>query len=155
MSNKCLAFGKNGNALVKLMATIHNANAVNSVESAARHNCKTRLKVTMKKILTISIAIMAVSALSACAADAKASYEQSCAKCHGADGKGDTKMGKKLGAKDYSDAKVQAELKDDAALKAIKDGVKDKDGKVVMKPTEGISDDDAKALVAYMRTFKK
>ena len=64
-------------------------------------------------------------------------------------------MGKKLGAKDYSDAKVQAELKDDAALKAIKEGLKDKDGKVVMKPTEGISDDDAKALVTYMRGFKK
>ena len=50
---------------------------------------------------------------------------------------------------------LQADLKDDAAIKAIKEGYKDKDGKEVMKPTEGMSDDDAKALVAYMRTFKK
>ena len=83
----------------------------------------------MKRILTLSIAIMAVSALSASAADAKATYEKDCAKCHGADGKGETKMGKKHGAKDYTDAKVQAELKDDAAIKAIKEGYKDKDGK--------------------------
>lgn len=109
----------------------------------------------MKKLLTLSIAIIAVSALSASAADAKANYESNCAKCHGADGKGQTKMGQKLGVKDYTDAKVQADLKDDAAIKAIKEGLKDADGKTLMKPVEGMSDDDVKALVAYMRTFKK
>src|ERR1035441_9171610 len=56
---------------------------------------KIRLIDIMKKILTLSIAVMAVSVLSAGAADAKANYEKSCAKCHGADGKGETKMGKK------------------------------------------------------------
>jgi cytochrome c1 len=64
-------------------------------------------------------------------------------------------MGKKLGVKDYSDAKVQDALKDDAAFKSIKEGLKDKDGNTAMKPAEGISDDDIKALVTYMRTFKK
>ena len=109
----------------------------------------------MKKSLSLTIAIIAVSALSASAADAKANYEKDCAKCHGADGKGQTKMGQKLGAKDYTDAKVQAELKDDAAFKAIKEGFKNKEGKQLMKPSEGLSDADIKALVAYMRTFKK
>ena len=109
----------------------------------------------MKKLLTLTIAIIAASALIARAEDAKALYEKNCTKCHGADGKGQTKMGQKLGAKDYTDAKVQAELKDDAAIKAIKEGFKDKDGKVLMKPAEGLSDDDIKGLVAYMRTFKK
>jgi mono/diheme cytochrome c family protein len=103
----------------------------------------------------LSIAAMAVATLSARAGDAKALYEQSCTKCHGADGKGDTKMGKKLGVKDYSDAKVQDALKDDAAFKSIKEGLKDKDGNTAMKPADGISDDDIKALVTYMRTFKK
>ena len=109
----------------------------------------------MKRILTLGAAILAASALSAAAGDAKETYEKDCAKCHGSDGKGDTKMGKKLGAKDYTDAKVQAEMKDDAGVKAVKDGLKDKDGKQLMKPTEGISDADAKALIAYMRKFKK
>jgi cytochrome c553 len=115
---------------------------------------ETRLTEIMKRILTLSIAIMAVSALSAGAADAKATYEKDCAKCHGKDGKGQTVMGKKQGAKDYTDAKVQADLKDEAAIKAIKEGYK-KDGKEVMKPSEGLSDDEIKGLVAYMRTFKK
>ena len=109
----------------------------------------------MKKILPIIIALLAVSAVSVTAADAKALYEKECAKCHGADGKGETKMGKKMGAKDYTTAKVQDELKDEAAFKAIKEGYKDKDGKVIMKPSEGMTDEDIKGLVAYMRKFKK
>ena len=117
-------------------------------------NSETRQMNIMKKILTLSIAIMAAAVLSASAADAKATYEKDCAKCHGKDGKGQTMMGKKQGAKDYTDAKVQEELKDDAAFKAIKEGYK-KDGKEVMKPSEGLSDDEIKGLVAYMRKFKK
>jgi cytochrome c6 len=109
----------------------------------------------MKKLLTLTIAVAGMAALSASAADGKALYEQHCTKCHGADGKGATKMGQKLGAKDYTDAKVQDALKDEAAIKAIKEGLKDKEGKVLMKPAEELSADDMKALVAYMRTFKK
>jgi mono/diheme cytochrome c family protein len=109
----------------------------------------------MKKILTLSIGIIMGAALSAGAADAKAIFEKDCAKCHGPDGKGDTKMGKKNGVKDYTDPKVQAEMKDDQAIKAIKEGVKDKEGKILMKPAENLSDDEVKGLVAYMRTFKK
>jgi cytochrome c553 len=112
-------------------------------------------KATMKKLIAIGIAVAAVAALSARAADAKGTFEEQCAKCHGVDGKGQTKMGQKLGAKDYTDAKVQADLKDDAAIKAIKEGLKADDGKVLMKPMDGLSDDDIKGLVAYMRSFKK
>src|SRR5664279_1574397 len=92
-----------------------------------------KLSQHMKRILTLSIAIMAVATLSANAADAKATYEKDCAQCHGAD------------------AKVQDEMKDEAGFKAIKEGLKDKDGKKLMSPAEGMSDDEIKALVAYMR----
>jgi mono/diheme cytochrome c family protein len=109
----------------------------------------------MKNVALLTALTLALSAAVASAGDAKAIYEKDCAKCHGADGKGDTKMGKKLGAKDYTDPAVQAALTDDAAFKATKDGLKDKEGKVLMKPSEGVSDDEIKALVAYMRTFKK
>ena len=109
----------------------------------------------MKKILTLSIAVIAFAAWSAHAADAKATYDQECAKCHGADGKGETKMGKKLGCKDYTDPKVQEALTDDAAVKAIKEGLKNQEGKSLMKPSEGLSDEEVKGLVAHMRSFKK
>lgn len=109
----------------------------------------------MKKILLLTVALSATAMLSAAAADAKANYDKGCAKCHGKDGKGNTKMGQKAGVKDYTDPKVQAEMTDAAAIKAIKEGLKDKDGKVQMKPAEDLSDADIKALVDYMRTFKK
>ena len=109
----------------------------------------------MKTKLIAVLAVLAVSALMATAQDGAAIYERSCTKCHGADGKGKTKVGAKLGAKDYTDAKVQADLTDEAAAKAIKDGLKDKDGKVLMKPAEGLSDADIKALIKHLRTFKK
>ena len=105
-------------------------------------------------LLTTSLVFLAGTALGH-AAPVTENWETNCTKCHGDDGKGQTKVGKKLQLKDYSDAKVQAEMKDEAATKAIKEGLKDKDGKVLMKPSEGASADDVKALIAYMRSFKK
>jgi cytochrome c553 len=108
----------------------------------------------MKKTILLTL-VIAGALCSAFAGDAKENYDKGCAKCHGKEGKGDTKMGQKLGIKDYTDAKVQAEMKDDAACKAIKEGLKDKEGKTLMKPSEDLSDADIKALVAHMRSFKK
>jgi cytochrome c553 len=109
----------------------------------------------MKKIILLAITIGFGAAMTAAAADAKENFDHLCAKCHGADGKGQTKMGQKLGCKDYTDAKAQADLKDEDAFKAVKEGLKDKDDKTLMKPAEDLSDADIKALIAYIRTFKK
>ncbi|HUA37966.1 MAG TPA: c-type cytochrome [Candidatus Sulfopaludibacter sp.] len=109
----------------------------------------------MKKIILLAGIIGFATALAASAADPKDNWNTACARCHGADGKGQTNMGKRLNCKDYSDAAVQAALTDDAAFKAIKEGFKTSDGKTVMRPAANLSDDDIKALVAHMRTFKK
>jgi cytochrome c553 len=110
---------------------------------------------TMKKILVLTLSVLGTVCLSASAADVKENWEKLCAKCHGAEGKGDTKMGQKLSIKDLTDAKLQADLKDDKAFKSVKEGIKDAEGKVKMKPAEGLSDDEIKALVAYVRGLKK
>ncbi len=109
----------------------------------------------MKKIIMFAAVLGFAATLTASASDAKGNWDALCAKCHGADGKGQTNIGRRLGVKDYSDPQVQAALKDEAVVKAIKEGLKDKDGKTLMKPTENLTDDDIKGLVAYMRTFKK
>ena len=108
----------------------------------------------MKKLIVCSLALLAAGAVSVRAADAKELWEKNCTKCHGEDGKGKTKMGEKLGMKDYTDAKVQTDLKDDQMMKAIKEGVKDGD-KTKMKAFGDLSDDEVKALVAHIRSFKK
>jgi mono/diheme cytochrome c family protein len=110
----------------------------------------------MKKLIVISLVLFVAGAVSVRAADAKELWEKNCAKCHGADGAGKTKMGEKLGVKDYTDAKVQESLKDAEMTKAIKEGVKEKDSeKTKMKAFSDLSDDEIKALVAQVRSFKK
>jgi len=120
-----------------------------------RQNDEPTVKPTMKKIVLLAAVMGFAGVWTASAADAKANWTQYCAKCHGEDGAGQTKIGQMLKIKDFTDAKVQADMKDDAAFKAIKEGLKSDDGKTLMKPFDNLSDDDIKALVAYIRTFKK
>ncbi len=109
----------------------------------------------MKKILLLATMFGLAATLVTKGAEAKDNWDSFCAKCHGADGKGDTKIGAKLGCKDFTDPKVQADIKDDAAFKALKEGLKSDEGKTLMKPFDQLSDDEIKALVAYVHTLKK
>ena len=109
----------------------------------------------MKKHHLLTVVLFLAAASAASAATAQANWDDNCAKCHGADGKGQTKMGKKLSIHDFTDAKVQAEFTDEQAFKAMKEGLTDKNGKTTMKAIEGLSDDDIKALVPFVRAFKK
>jgi cytochrome c553 len=109
----------------------------------------------MKSTHRLVVLALASLALSAYGADAAANWTDQCAKCHGADGKGETKMGRKLSIGDLSDAKMQAKFTDEDAAKAIKNGLTDANGKTTMKAIEGLSDDDIKALVAHVRSLKK
>jgi mono/diheme cytochrome c family protein len=109
----------------------------------------------MKKLIVISLALLVAGAVSVRAADAKENWEKNCAKCHGPDGKGKTKMGEKLEIKDYTNPKVQEEMKDDKMIKAIKDGVKAEEKTKMKAFGETLSDDEIKALVKFVRDFKK
>jgi cytochrome c553 len=121
---------------------------------AGKQHQQQESKERMKKILLLATVLGFAAAITA-SADVKENYEKTCTKCHGPDGKGQTKMGQKIGVKDFTDAKVQAAFKDEDAFKALKEGLKDADGKTLMKPVEGLSDDEIKALVAQVRTFKQ
>ncbi len=106
------------------------------------------------KLLLVSGIALGLSAGAALAAPAADNWDNHCSSCHGADGKAQTKMGKKLKIRDYTDAAVQAELKDDAMLKATADGVV-VEGKEKMKGYKAdLSAEEMKDLVAYIRKFK-
>lgn len=109
----------------------------------------------MKKIILLAAVLGLAAATSASAGDTKDLWTAQCAKCHGADGKGQTKIGQRLGIRDFTDPKVQADIKDDAAFKALREGLKTDDGKTQMKPFDALSDDQIKSLIAYVRTLKK
>ncbi len=110
------------------------------------------MKTTTK--IALSTIMLTLASGVALAAPAAENWDNLCASCHGSDGKAQTKTGKKLKLRDYTDAKVQAELKDEEMAKAITDGVKI-DGKEKMKAfKEEISADEIKDLVAHVRKFK-
>ena len=89
------------------------------------------------------------------AAPVAENWENHCTKCHGADGKGQTKAGRKLNVRDYTDPKVQAEMKDAEMIKATAEGVKDKNGKERMKGyKDELSAKEIEELVGYIRKLK-
>ena len=109
----------------------------------------------MKLIAFIALGLLAIPAASVRAADAKENWTKNCMQCHGATGAADTKMGKKLNAKNLTDPKVQATFTDAEAATAIKEGIKE-NGKTKMKAFgDKLSDEEIKALVAYVRALKK
>jgi cytochrome c6 len=110
-----------------------------------------------KRFKTLSgcfIATVLLSIATAAAADGKDTYEHNCAKCHGADAKGQTNIGKKLEIKDFSDAKAWPAIKPGADVQAVKQGVKDGD-KTKMKAFTDLTDGDIQAVLGYMKGLSK
>ena len=104
----------------------------------------------MKTILFATIAASLTIGATNTMADAAALYGKHCKSCHGADGKGQTTMGKKSKARDYTTEEGQ-KWTDAEGVKAILEG----SGKMKGYKEKGITEADAKELVAYVRKFKK
>jgi mono/diheme cytochrome c family protein len=97
-------------------------------------------------ILTVSILIILPATLAA--ADGAAIYKAKCAMCHGADGSGNTTMGKSMKLRDLRSPEVQKQS--DAELTKVT-----ADGKGKMPAYKGkLTDAEISALVAHMRTLK-
>ena len=109
----------------------------------------------MKALVFLMLTALLAPAPSLRAADARANWEANCVPCHGKEGRADTAMGRALKAKNLTDPKAQAEFSDAQAAESIKNGVK-KNGAVTMKAFgDKLSEDEIKALVAYVRTLKR
>ncbi len=92
------------------------------------------------------------------AAKGKATFDQLCASCHGAGGKGDGPAASALNPKprDFTDKKYMTGLKDDYITKIVKEGGQVV-GKSPMMPPMGASlkDADIESVLAYVRTLAK
>jgi cytochrome c553 len=109
----------------------------------------------MKTLLSI-VSVLAFSVCAATAAESSENYGKLCASCHGKDGAGHTKAGRKLEVKDLTSAEYQKSFSDTDAFNALKNGFKAPDGAEKMKPfAEKLSDDDIKAIVTYVRAMAK
>lgn len=111
----------------------------------------------MKNVILLGAACAALlGASQAIGAEANQNYAKYCALCHGNDGAGKTKVGRMVKAKDLTDPQYQKSFTDDQAVKSITDGMKGEDGRTKMKPFgDKLTPDEAKALIAYVRTLAK
>jgi len=99
-------------------------------------------------MLAVSAAILIFGSLPA-AADAAATYKAKCVMCHGADGKGDTPAGKKMGAHDFASPEVQKQSDGELASITAK-------GKNKMPGYEkSLKEAEIKDLTAYIRQLGK
>jgi mono/diheme cytochrome c family protein len=84
----------------------------------------------------------------AAAADAAAIFKSKCASCHGANGSGQTAVGKSMKLRDLRSAEIQG-MSDDALFNVIAKGKGKMPGY-----SKSLGDDTCRALVAYVRSFK-
>jgi len=81
-------------------------------------------------------------------------WKQHCTKCHASDGTGKTKAGRKLRVRDYTAPAVQAEMKDEEMVIAIKEGVQKKGDEVMEGYTEKLSEEEILAFIGYIRAME-
>jgi mono/diheme cytochrome c family protein len=106
----------------------------------------------MKSVRLAGVVLMAFTFAVATSAfaqdDAAALYKSKCQACHGADGKGDTTVGKKIGVKDFHSPEV-AKMSDTELFEVTKKG-KEK----MPAYDKKLTDDQIKALVKFLRSLK-
>ena len=83
-------------------------------------------------------------------------WEKHCAGCHGADGKAQTRIGRKAGAKDLTDKANQAKITDDEIFKLVKGGrVTDKGEEKMEAFGDRLSDQEITPIIQFVRAFAK
>lgn len=102
-----------------------------------------------RAFLATVVAVIALWGTALAAQDAAGTYKAKCAACHGADGKGETPVGKKMGMKDLASPEVQ-KMGDDELATIIADG-KEK----MPSYKKSLKPEQIKELVGYVRSLAK
>jgi mono/diheme cytochrome c family protein len=110
---------------------------------------------TMLKLAAAGTTAFFAGAVCLTAAPATEIWENTCASCHGIDGTGQTKQGKKLKLKDYTDPAALAGQSDEQLAKIIADGVT-VDGKQRKKGyKDELTPAEITALVKFIRSLSR
>ena len=139
------------------MIAISSSRPSNSSLQTARPAARNvRIAAGMFVAALAGVALAAGVASAADPVDAAALWAKNCQSCHGADGKGKTKIGEKMKVRDLSSPEVKAKLTKAKALDSMKIGVKEVGtDKVVMKPyADKLSAAEIEALADYSLAFK-
>lgn len=102
-----------------------------------------KVKIAVLGLLSVSLALPAMAQSGA------ATYKAKCAMCHGADGAGNTPVGKSMKIRSFKSAE-DVKASDAELIKATKQGV----GKMPAYAGK-LSDAQIKDVVAYIRTLQK
>src|SRR5579862_6567519 len=109
-----------------------------------------KTETVLRRALIAAVVMAAILwGATAVAQDAAANYKAKCAACHGADAKGDTPMGKKMGIKDLASPDVQ-KASDDELAAVIADG---RDKMPAYK--KSLKPEQIKDIVGYIRSLAK
>ena len=107
------------------------------------------MRTLIRTLMTVATLMFVLGTLSFGADAGTDVFKTKCAMCHGADGKGETAMGKKFALKDLGSPDVQS-LQDPVLNNLITNG---KEKMPAYK--EKLTADQIQDLVKYIRTFKK
>ncbi len=97
----------------------------------------------------VAVTIIALWNTALVGQDVASLYKAKCSACHGADGKGDTPVGKKMGLRDFASPEVQ-KTSDDELAAIIGDG-KEK----MPSYKKSLKPEQIKELVGYIRSLAK
>ena len=103
-----------------------------------------------------TLTLLLLRPVAAHADESKEAWTHHCAKCHGPDGRGDTRIGRKQRIKNLVAPEQQAKMSDAAILQTIAEGARDPDGEEKMPPFKGkLSEQQRASLVGYVRSLKR
>lgn len=107
----------------------------------------------VRRMLRTGWMMMTVAcSLSGWAIEPAAIFAKNCGPCHGKDGKARTPIARKLGVKDLTQSKIS----DDEIRRQIREGRKDRAGKLQMPEfKDTLSDEEIKLLIGYVKTLRK
>lgn len=111
---------------------------------------------SLRRLLPVLFAAICLWALPCHAATPSENWDKHCSGCHGADGKAQTRIGRKAGAKDLTDKVNQGKLSDDDIFKLAKFGRKSPKGEEKMEAFgDRLSDAEITALIEVVRKFAR